>query len=156
MDENTVFIKTERGREEIRTRAAKLGGQPRALLIAVDGVKSTATLSREYPVAGGIGILINELLQQGLIETGAQSRPATAAVDGTADSFERFRQATQFLNETSSLLGLGGYLFSLKIQRCGNLAELAALGPELRAALVKKRGDQEAEALMRRFHGLVG
>lgn len=152
MNENTVFSKTDRGREEIRTRAAKLAGPPRALLIAVDGTKTVAALAREYPVAGGIENLLDHLLHQGFIESGT----ADHAGGDAATDFARYRAATQFLNESMSLLGLGGYLFSLKIQRCGNLAELRELGPEFRSALAKKRGEKAAETLMQRFRELIG
>ena len=162
MDEHTVFIKTEQGRNEVRSRTLKLAQPLRTLLIATDGYKSLGTLEREYTVGNGARPLLRQLLDLGLIETldkaaARTSDPSDTAVDAAPHSaFERFRRATQFLNESTSLLGLGGYFFSLKIQRCGSLDELRALAPEFRKALVKRRGESDAEELMRRFHDLVG
>ncbi|GAC1627457.1 MAG: hypothetical protein NVS9B10_16470 [Nevskia sp.] len=154
MDETSVFIKTDRGRDEIRTRASKLTPSLRALLIAIDGVKTAGTLAREYPLVSGIGPLLTDLQERGLIEDeDTRRQPAT---DGAPNNFERFRRGTQFLNESSTLLGLSGYLFSLKIQRCATLDDLHRLAPDFRSAVAKRHGEQDAEELMRRFRDLIG
>ncbi len=75
MDEHTVFIKTEQGRNEVRSRALKLAQPLRTLLIATDGYKSLGTLEREYSVGNGARPLLRQLLDLGLIETLDKAQP---------------------------------------------------------------------------------
>ncbi|QCW25441.1 hypothetical protein FE772_06945 [Lysobacter enzymogenes] len=48
-------------------------------------------------------------------------------------------------------LGLRGYFLQLKIERCANSDELAALLPELSAALAKVRKDDVAARIEAQF-----
>lgn len=155
MDASTVFTKTDLGREEIKTRALKLPSTLRTLLIAVDGIKSVGTLTREYPVVSGVVPLLEKLAALNLI-TAENSYGTAAASDAPADDFDHFRQAAQFMNESTALLGLSGYFLNMKIQRCSTLTELRSLAPAFRSAMTKRLGDSEAEDLMRRFHDLIG
>ena len=73
---DTVFTKTEKGREEIRTRAAGLPQPLRILLIATDGEKDVAKLSRLHPAGAGVAALLAELAALGLIESNFAARRA--------------------------------------------------------------------------------
>jgi hypothetical protein len=69
MQINAVFAKTDKGRDEIRTRAAGLAQPLRILLIATDGEKDVAKLARLHPAGSGVVQLIEQLAALGLIES---------------------------------------------------------------------------------------
>lgn len=69
MQADTVFAKTDKGREEIRTRAAGLSQPLRILLIATDGQKDVAKLARLHPAGSGVEQLIEQLVAMGLVES---------------------------------------------------------------------------------------
>jgi hypothetical protein len=85
MQADTVFAKTDKGREEIRTRAAGLNQPLRILLIATDGEKDLARLARLHPAGAGVMQLAEQLAALGLVERKiahrgvAEARPARAA-----------------------------------------------------------------------------
>lgn len=68
MDSREIYTKTEAGREEIRTRALRLSGALRNILLLVDGHRTVAQLKEL--IAGGKAPpdAIDLLLAQGLIE----------------------------------------------------------------------------------------
>jgi len=92
MNPETIYVKTEKGREEIRSRAAGLSQALRILLIATDGEKPIAKLARLHPAGAGVIDLIGELEAHGFVEplhagskvvplnrpTAAPSKPAAA------------------------------------------------------------------------------
>ncbi|MDF3833556.1 hypothetical protein P3W85_11440 [Cupriavidus basilensis] len=71
-----VFHKTERGQDEIRTRARKLDHKLRALLLIVNGERRRSELLAQ---TGGMGVgaeAIEALLEAGLIRAAEQTDPA--------------------------------------------------------------------------------
>lgn len=79
MNPETIYVKTEKGREEIRSRAAGLSQALRILLIATDGEKPLTKLCRLHPAGAGTVDLIRELQRLGLVEPLGATRPKTAA-----------------------------------------------------------------------------
>jgi hypothetical protein len=82
MADDGIYRKTEKGRNEIATRANKLGFRERALLIMVDDRTSRADLlARSKSVDAGV--ILDALLAAGFIEVGTGAvAPATAAGGG--------------------------------------------------------------------------
>ncbi|HSW15377.1 MAG TPA: hypothetical protein VLI06_21190 [Solimonas sp.] len=78
MTPETIYVKTEKGRDEIRSRAAGLNQALRILLIATDGDKSLGKLSRLHPAGDGTGTLIGQLQALGLVEPLGVSRPVAS------------------------------------------------------------------------------
>lgn len=68
MHDKTVYAKSSKGREEIATRAHKLGFKQRALLIMVDGASNVETLSDKAKHLGDVGVFLSELRDAGFIE----------------------------------------------------------------------------------------
>jgi hypothetical protein len=77
MNPETIYVKTEKGREEIRSRAAGLSQALRILLIATDGEKPVARLARLHPAGAGALELMAELQAFGFVEplTAGMPRP---------------------------------------------------------------------------------
>lgn len=91
MNPETIYVKTEKGREEIRSRAAGLSQALRILLIATDGEKPIAKLARLHPAGAGVIDLVGELEAFGFVEplhAGSKvvplNRPTTAPAKPSA------------------------------------------------------------------------
>jgi hypothetical protein len=65
--EKTVYSKSAKGREEIATRAHKLGFKQRAFLIMVDGTSTVAELAAKAGHLGDVASFLTELLDRGFI-----------------------------------------------------------------------------------------
>lgn len=94
MNPETIYVKTEKGREEIRSRAAGLSQALRILLIATDGEKPIAKLARLHPAGAGALDLMAELHAFGYVEplTAGMAKPTpikrpTMAAPSTASAF---------------------------------------------------------------------
>jgi predicted secreted protein len=160
--------KTERGREEVRTRAAGVGQRARSILIMADGVRKVGDLRMAIAKLDAAADTLESLLALGLIvqtSTAAASpvgikaalpqEDDSVAVMGVNDP-ERFRVAKKFMNDTVvDALGLRSFMFTLKLEKCATLADLGALVPEYSRALVKARGDEVAGALRDRLRELL-
>jgi hypothetical protein len=68
MHQKTVYAKSAKGREEIATRAHKLGFKPRALLIMIDGGNTVADLNATARHLGDVPAFLAELRDAGFIE----------------------------------------------------------------------------------------
>lgn len=156
MNPNQVLVKTERGREEIKTRTLALSQHARNLLIATDGQKTHSELSQLYSKVPDVQALLQELENQGLIMAqGGAAKPnsITAPVDG---AMQKLKHATQYLTETANAnLGFGGFTFTLKVGRCHSIDDVRALIPEYQAAVARKRGPDTAEALTTKLLDII-
>lgn len=85
MGEDGIYRKTEKGRDEIATRANKLGLRERTLLIMVDD-KTTRSGLLSRSAHPGCGDILDSLLAQGFIEIDPGAIPAAAAPAASASS----------------------------------------------------------------------
>jgi hypothetical protein len=154
MEPDQILVKTDKGREEIKSRALALSQAARTLLIASDGQKTVRSLTELFSKIPGVTSMIQELVDLGLIAPqGIGGNGATPRED---DRARKLRQATQYLSETASAnLGFSAFTFSLKVGRCSSLDDVLALIPEYEAALVKKRGAETAGALTAKLRSIV-
>lgn len=166
-----VYRKTLLGHEEMKTRAMRLDGRLRALLLMVNGERSQEALLAQ--LAGtGLGLdSIDLLLGAGLIEAvgisptpsahgnqpQAASPSASASVPDTAPNTAVSYQALYrfFTHCISTHLGLRGYLLEVKVEKAGTPAALASLRPALYAALAKTRGESTAGAIIEELDDLI-
>ncbi len=76
MDSSTIYAKTQKGREEIATRAYRIVPRLRTLLIVVDGQSTVGELIEKAQSLGGIAPMLAELERHGFIEavTGRSQR----------------------------------------------------------------------------------
>ncbi len=164
MERATVFAKTERGREEMRTRGLGLPSQLRIVLIATDGVRRMDELGALYARVGDIGEACSVLQAQGLIEpvgdSAAKAPAALAPVRPDHTQTQEFRAADfapdleaipdiggvalepviLFLEQTArELMGRDAQRFLMRLSLCISLRHVYSLLPELRLILTKRR-----------------
>lgn len=167
MREDDILSKTEAGREEIERRTRKLPTVLRSLLLVVDGQRDVAQLRAVAVGLHGPPDALEQLVGLGLIGVGGQasvSAPVRAAAPATplpdaavslpsvGDASSRYGVLYALMSDAvREQLGLRGYFLQLKIERSADLAELAQLLPDLRAAVAKARDAALADELDRRL-----
>jgi hypothetical protein len=182
---NTVYDKTDKGREEITTRQYRLAPRLRTMLLLFDG-KSTA--EQVLVKVAGLGLDahgIAELLEMEFIheltaatqavEAGiaaiaqtptpsapepAQEEPESAAAQPVpglyAEGENQFQTLYNFYNTTiKSTIGLRGYAMQLKVERATSIDDFRALRESYVAAVLKARGPEMARSLSDRLDQLL-
>lgn len=168
MNDDDVLDKTGSGRDELRTRAAGLNQRVRSILIMVDGARTVGDLRVAIERLSAPPDTLESLLALGLVVQTytapaplARADPAVPDADepivaAGANDPERFRVAKKFMNDTVvDALGLRAFMFTLKLEKCATLADLARLAPEYSRALVKAKGTEVAGALRTRLRELL-
>ncbi|WP_455275298.1 hypothetical protein [Ralstonia thomasii] len=168
----TIYQKTDKGQEEIRTRANRLDQKHRALLLMVNGEKTCDEILVQLAPLGMTQAVFNELEQSGYIRPhvpgatalkGAQSdassspaAPVEAVTAAEEPGVEGYQRLYRFYTETiSRYLGLRGYLLEMKVEKAGNVADLVALRETLKAALVKARGEPDTSNVIAQLDLLI-
>ena len=159
------YSKTDAGRQEIEQRTRKLPSALRSILLMVDGQRDEGELATLIESFRAPADTLEQLAGMGLIEAreaegAVAGAPATAAlatrpmdeagapVAADAANTERFQALYAMMSESiRSHLGLKGYFLQLKVERCGTVAELEELLPDVAEALGKAKSD----ALARRW-----
>ncbi|QUP53921.1 hypothetical protein GO998_09240 [Ralstonia syzygii] len=172
----TIYQKTDKGHEEIRTRAHRLDQKHRALLLMVNGEKTCDEILSQLQPLGMQQAEFDELEQGGYIRphvadtppppsaSAPQSAPSNASppmgnvarppVDG--HGVEGYQRLYRFYTETiSRYLGLRGYLLEMKVEKAASLAELIALRDALKAALSKTRGEPDTSNVIAQLDLLI-
>ena len=172
MNDNDIYGKTEAGLAEVRTRGAGVSQRLRSVLIMVDGERRVGELRQAAATLGLPGDALDSLAKLQLItlRREAASRPAASApAPGPiaapapppsalpADPVERFRVAKSFMNDAVvDALGLRAFMFTLKLERCGTVADVASLTDECVKLLSKARGPDAGRIFGARMRTLVG
>ena len=159
----TRYAKTDKGLEEIRSRGKNLRGRLRTMLILIDPSKTDDELRASAAQIGVESEFLETLLRDGYVApVGGTGNDAASAVPEpasrvvTRDELARFRAAKAFINETIvDALGVRAFLFTLKLERCSTLADLAALMPDYEKAIRKFRGEAETKLLVERANELL-
>ena len=170
----TIYQKTEKGLDEIRTRANHLDQRHRAVLLMINGEKTSGDILLQLQPLGMTLTIFDELEQDGYIRTyvpgaaavksvpasvSAAPAPATAAATATVSgehSAEGYQRLYRFYTETiSRYLGLRGYLLEMKVEKAGNVGELVALREALKAALAKIRGEPDTSNVIAQLDLLI-
>ncbi|CCF96122.1 hypothetical protein B7R78_0013200 [Ralstonia solanacearum] len=160
----TIYQKTDKGLDEIRTRAHRLDQKHRALLLMVNGEKTCDQILTQLEPLGMNQAEFDDLERGGYIRPhvadvpppAAASAPQSASFDTSPPAnnvarapvdgheAEGYQRLYRFYTETiSRYLGLRGYLLEMKVEKAASLAELIALRETLKAALSKTRGEPE-------------
>ncbi|AST32013.2 hypothetical protein ACYT84_10385 [Ralstonia solanacearum] len=172
----TIYQKTDKGLDEIRTRAHRLDQKHRALLLMVNGEKTCDQILTQLEPLGMDQSEFDDLERGGYIRphvadapppaegSAPQSAPsgtpspannvAQTPVDG--HEVEGYQRLYRFYTETiSRYLGLRGYLLEMKVEKAASLAELIALRETLKAALSKTRGEPETSHVIAQLDLLI-
>jgi hypothetical protein len=169
---NSIFDKSDKGREEIATRKYHLAPRLRTLLVLMDGKHSIADLLQKVSGLGLNTQSAEELLENGYIhsvttqhvdnpphmnepdfECGATGLPANDATtsaehahsqDDTLGNGESQIEALHhFFNETiKSTIGLRGIPLQFKVERANSLAEFRDLKQTYLDAVFKAKGNE--------------
>lgn len=174
----TIFDKTEKGREEISTRKYHLAPRLRTLLVLVDGKQSKDDLLKKVTGIGLNAESIDELLNNGFIQTVdvavTVTSPVTSPVVATAtieaqaqatntstsnilpEGQNQFQAVYQFYTETiKSTIGLRGYALQLKVEKASSIEELRELRKPYLEAVLKAKGNEMARSLRDRLDQLL-
>lgn len=156
-----IFRKTDKGVDEIATRANRLVPRLRTALILVDGTRGEAELSnliKQHPAE-----TLEELLTMGYIEVASVAEPPKKAVSeeapakkaaaadtaGSEKAFPAFRaEAVRAFND---LTGPAGEALAMKMEKATSREQL---GPLLQTAfqiISNARGNQAAVEFKARF-----
>jgi len=168
----TIYQKTEKGLDEIRTRVNHLDQRHRAVLLMINGEKTSGDILLQLQPLGMTLTIFEELEQGGYIRTYApgtaavRSVPAdvsaspapaveAAAVAGEHGA-EGYQRLYRFYTETiSRYLGLRGYLLEMKVEKAGNVDELVALREALKTSLAKIRGEPDTSHVIAQLDLLI-
>lgn len=162
MAEQGIYRKTDKGRDEIATRANKLGLRERTMLIMVDDKTSRAGLlaKNSHPTSEGI---LDDLLAGGYIEivggtvTAAsapppsapapvQAAPAAAAAPTAPPVEVSMQSASRYAcRALVTLLGPGADDLTALIEKCKTVEELTARLEKCRDVVQGMSGRRKAE-----------
>ena len=170
MNRTDIVIKTPEGAQELKSRAHKLAPRLRTMLIMIDGSLTAGQLQDAAARLGAPSDFLDTLLAEGLVVArpapsssssmaAPSSAPPSPAGAAQADSTEaeRFRAAQKFMNDaTVEALGFRAFLFTLKLEKCFNRADLLALMDEFHKAIVKGSGEETARVMDARACELLG
>jgi NaMN:DMB phosphoribosyltransferase len=169
---NSIFDKTDKGREEIATRKYHLATRLRTLLLLIDGKHRTEDLLIKLTGMGLTEESLTELLNDGFIQAVAtapaaarpQAAPAPVAAQPAVSSGARvlpdgqtqFEAIYHFYTETiKSTIGLRGYGLQLKVEKAGTIEELRELRRPYLEAVLKAKGNEMARGLRLRLDELL-
>lgn len=176
---NSIFDKTDKGREEIATRCHHLASRLRSLLVLIDGKHDVDNLLKKVAGLGLDEHSIADLLEAGFIQetarngssdvlpaevSGAVPAPDTAAPSAVAqvgdailpEGDNQFEAIYHFYNETiKSTLGLRGYGLQLKVERASSIEDFRLLRPAYLEAVLKAKGSEMARSLRDRLDQLL-
>ena len=144
------YIKTDDGRDEIRTRERKLARPARNLLLIIDGTRSAADWVELVHSASEQDFA--ELLVAGLVEpAAAQPRsargpePKGPTLDEALARFSYEQLYAWLTSQARERLGLiRGYQTVLEIEKCANVDELRGLVKRFLTLVEQRHGLPEA------------
>jgi hypothetical protein len=167
-----IWVKTDAGRVEMRTRALVKDRARRNLLLLIDGTKSEESLRNSL---AGIGAEdFQELRKLDLIAPAAgavtvgspgraagpdSNRPtvpqalAGAAADGTAPPVDRARFASALTQLISAHLGLRGFTLTLAVDKASSSEELREVAQRVIEQIRERKGDALAAEARRTLFG---
>ncbi len=152
MDKNTLFAKTDQGREALSSRPPSLRPRLRSLLIMVDGKRPVADMDKLSGGEGSAAPLLEQLEAEGWIArvdtagnpalqaaggAAVEPEPAPAANDAPAAEqalpfSEARRLVVRFINDQ---LGPMGEQLAMRVENCKTPADLQAALPRIRDGL---------------------
>jgi hypothetical protein len=122
MNQQAVLQKTEKGVEEIKTRAHKLEQRLRMLLIVVNGKATAADLVKQFESIGDVTPQFEQLIAQGFVRE----------VVGAAGFKEIRVRLSQALTDA---MGPAGDPIVMQLQECKDLEQLRAFVEDRREML---------------------
>lgn len=149
---DTVFAKTERGRQEIGTRQAKLDPRTRVLLVMIDGAHTVDALAAKLGGAEAVQPALEKLADLGLIAAAGAGTAASAPAATTAAARDEGlaaarREAIAALHDA---LGPDADLFAERLERAKTPAAFLEELGRVADVLAGVSGRARADALLAR------
>jgi len=143
MNLSGIYKKTDKGAEEIKSRAHGLHPRSRTLLILVDGKTSMEALLKKAAVSTEAYQQLQSLLEGGFIEEIAGAgASASGASDSLTDLTAVKRLAVKMLHDA---MGPDADMFAARIESAKTPAEFRAQAEKFREAVKAARGSRFAE-----------
>lgn len=169
---NTIFDKTDKGRDEIATRQHHLAPRLRTLLLLVDGKHTAGELLAKIASLGVTEASITELLDNGFICAAstatavpepvampvapAATPPVEQAAPVLPEGKSQFGAIYEFYTATiKSTIGLRGYALQLKVEKAASIDDFRQLRRPYLEAVLKARGEEMARSLRDRLDQLL-
>ena len=138
----TIYRKTDKGIDEIQTRAHRLAPRARNALILVDGQRSDDDLARLVQTEETLALLLSGGFIEPVSQTAAATPMAGAPVPAPARQIDMVllrRIAVRLLNDQ---VGPAAEELSMRIERAKDLETLRPLLIAARKMIVNVRGEQ--------------
>lgn len=158
-----IYVKTDKGSEEVSRRLHNINHRLRTMLIMVDGVRPAHELIEAARRLGLDAGFFEELLREGYIslkKAGSAELPEAEEVLalGAGEDADHFLRAQKFMNDLvlDKLGSIRGYGLMVKLQGAGNLGDLRKLADEFLEGLAKRLTAEESKLIAARVKGLLG
>lgn len=158
-----IYVKTDKGSEEVSHRRQNINHRLRTMLIMVDGVRPAYELIDAARRLGLDAGFLEELLREGYIslkKAGSAELPAAEDTrsEGAADDADQFLRAQKFMNDLvlDKLGSIRGYGLMVKLQAADKLADLQKLADEFQEGLNRRITRDEAQLIATRIKTLLG
>lgn len=164
MQPTDVLVKTDKGVEEVKTRKYRLPARSRILLFMIDGRHAIGEILDQTSKLGMPATALKELIDGEFVTNVSASSaraantagPSAGPASGDTTDAERYIRAQKFMNDTIvDALGIKAFFFTLKIERCSNLADLQELMDDYGKAMEKNMGGDMAQLAIRRVRDLL-
>ena len=158
----SVFIKTQKGRDEVRTRSHRLSARERTTLIMVDGTRCLADIQAVSPTPDEVETHLQRLLETGLIGPGTDTTPdacaSLAAPDPSPEpacdpDLEKTRRFIQEVAEDT--LGRDAAAFTDTLVAANDTQSLLKLAQHLRDVLYRMTNGKEADQFLQTVRELA-
>jgi hypothetical protein len=154
----TRYSKTPKGIEVIEKRSDLLPRKLRSALLLVFASKTESELREQGAAIGAPPDFLEKLLQAGLIQAlRGESGASPAAQHLPTTDTERFIAGARLMEQSvANEAGLKAFFFQLKLQKCGNTADLLELAPAYGEFMEKHAGSEAAALYVRELRRLLG
>ena len=162
MDAIALFRRSPMGQAALDQRDKRIPARMRALMLMAEG-KPMDQFDELASALGAPADSLEKLVSQGFVvaRVTAPEEVSQVALDAPeaprANTFQQFRTVSGLMREiTADMMGIKGFFFILKIEKCSVLPDLVAILPDLIEAVAKRRGRQNADKLERQIRAMLG
>lgn len=154
---DVTFVKTSKGKQEIRTRQYGLSPRCRQLLLLIDGSRTSVQLLKIFPepeLAAYLAVLETNAFIESADELadlmpGRRSEVRLSALSAAAAASDFGRARATVLVQLLKVVGPAGEPFALRIVRCRDHAELQSLFPAILSVIEVFAGPSKAQQFAR-------
>lgn len=158
MNPVAVYVRTEKGAEEVARRSQAIPSRARSLLMLIDGKASGAQLLDKFASYPNAAEFLQLLEDGGYIEAlaGSAAPAASPAATATTAAEPGLAEAKRLLVQTLlEVFGPDADQFTGKVDNARSLAELRVLGEKYRDLIADFGKRKKSEAFWQQFEPLL-